>query len=172
VYRTRSLIIVLVHIWEEDRGSTVVKVLCYKSEGRWFDHSWCPWIFHWLNTCTYLFIHTTEMAHFRMALGSTQKWVPGEFPEGEGGRCVRLTTYQHSVPLSRNLGALTFWNPLGTSRPVMGLIFFIFFTYLRHYSLSCCLVVCVNIYIKLCNANSFPQCVCRGGQTTRLTTCW
>jgi len=24
-----------------DRGSTVVKVLCYKSEGRWFDRSWC-----------------------------------------------------------------------------------------------------------------------------------
>ena len=29
------------------RGSTVVKVLCYKSEGRWFDCSWCQWIFHW-----------------------------------------------------------------------------------------------------------------------------
>jgi len=29
-----------------DRGSTVVKVLCYKSEGRWFDCSWCQWIFH------------------------------------------------------------------------------------------------------------------------------
>ena len=28
------------------RGSTVVKVLCYKSEGRWFDPSWCQWIFH------------------------------------------------------------------------------------------------------------------------------
>ena len=28
-----------------DRGSTVVKVLCYKSEGRWFDPSWCHWIF-------------------------------------------------------------------------------------------------------------------------------
>ena len=26
-----------------DRGSTVVKVLCYKSEGRWFDPSWCHW---------------------------------------------------------------------------------------------------------------------------------
>jgi len=26
---------------EGDRGSTVVKVLCYKSEGRWFDPSWC-----------------------------------------------------------------------------------------------------------------------------------
>jgi hypothetical protein len=29
----------------EDRGSTVVKVLCYNSEGRWFDHSWCQPIF-------------------------------------------------------------------------------------------------------------------------------
>ena len=28
------------------RGSTVVKVLCYKSEGRWFDPSWYHWIFH------------------------------------------------------------------------------------------------------------------------------
>ena len=28
-----------------DRGSTVVKVPCYKSEGRWFDPSWCQWIF-------------------------------------------------------------------------------------------------------------------------------
>jgi len=26
--------------------STVVKVLCYKSEGRWFDPSWCQWIFY------------------------------------------------------------------------------------------------------------------------------
>jgi len=30
-----------------DRGSIVVKVLCYNSEGRWFDPSWCQWIFHW-----------------------------------------------------------------------------------------------------------------------------
>ena len=30
-----------------DRGGTVVKVLCHKSEGRWFDPSWCQWIFHW-----------------------------------------------------------------------------------------------------------------------------
>ena len=29
-----------------DRDSTVVKVLCYNSEGRWFDPSWCQWIFH------------------------------------------------------------------------------------------------------------------------------
>ena len=29
-----------------DRGNTVVKVLCYKSEGPWFDPSWCHLIFH------------------------------------------------------------------------------------------------------------------------------
>ena len=28
-----------------DRGGTVVKVLCYKSEGRWFDSRWCQWNF-------------------------------------------------------------------------------------------------------------------------------
>ena len=27
--------------------ATVVKVLCYNLEGRWFDPSWCQWIFHW-----------------------------------------------------------------------------------------------------------------------------
>jgi len=32
------------HLWGH---STVVKVLCYKSEGHWFDPSWCQWIFHW-----------------------------------------------------------------------------------------------------------------------------
>ena len=37
------------HKWEDNikmyRGSSVVKVLCYKSEGRWFDPSWCHWNF-------------------------------------------------------------------------------------------------------------------------------
>ena len=28
-----------------DRGGTVVKVRCYKSEGRWFDPRWCQWNF-------------------------------------------------------------------------------------------------------------------------------
>jgi len=30
---------------EADRGGTVVKVLCYKLEGRWFNSSWCNWNF-------------------------------------------------------------------------------------------------------------------------------
>ena len=45
------------------------------------------------------------------------------FLGGKGGRCVRLTTYRHPVPLSRNLGTLTSWNPLGLFRPVMGLLY-------------------------------------------------
>ena len=34
-----------------------------------------------------------------------------------------LTTYHNPVPLSQNLGELTTWNPLGMSRPVMGLLY-------------------------------------------------
>jgi len=45
-----------------DRGSTVVKVLCYKSEGRWFDPSWRHWSFSL----------TQNTSDRTMALGSTQ----------------------------------------------------------------------------------------------------
>jgi len=45
------------------------------------------------------------------------------FLGGKDGRCLRLTTYHHPVPLSRNLGALTSWNPLGLSRPVLELLY-------------------------------------------------
>ena len=31
--------------------------------------------------------------------------------------------YHHPVPLSCNLGTLISWNPLGHSRPVMGLLY-------------------------------------------------
>jgi len=31
--------------WSGGRGGTVVKVLRYKSEGRWFDSRWCHWNF-------------------------------------------------------------------------------------------------------------------------------
>jgi len=44
-------------------------------------------------------------------------------PEVKVSRCVRLTTYHLHVPMSRNLGALTCWNPVGLFRPVMGQIY-------------------------------------------------
>jgi len=43
-------------------GCTVVKVLCYTSEGRWFDPSWCQ-------RC---FSLTENPSDRTMALGSTQ----------------------------------------------------------------------------------------------------
>ena len=36
----------------------------------------------------------------------------------------------HPVPLSRNLGTLTFWNPLGHSRPVTGLLYLLIYVHL------------------------------------------
>ena len=44
----------MVYVLFVDLGATVVKALCYKSEGRWFDPSWC---------------HPSDRT---MALGSTQ----------------------------------------------------------------------------------------------------
>ena len=58
-----------------------------------------------------------------MALGSTQpltEMSTRSISWGKGGRCVRLTTYHHPAPLSRDLGTLTSWNPLGHSGPVTG----------------------------------------------------
>ena len=45
------------------------------------------------------------------------------FLGGKNGHCVKLTTYHHPVPLSRNLGTLTSWNPLSPSGPVTGLLY-------------------------------------------------
>jgi hypothetical protein len=55
--------------------------------------------------------------------GSNRNEYQDYFLGVKSGRCVRLTTYHHPVPLSRNLGTLTSWNPLGTSGPVKGLIY-------------------------------------------------
>jgi hypothetical protein len=50
----------------------------------------------------------------------------GDVPGGKGGRCVRLTTYHHIVPMSRNLGALTLVDPSGPAWPVMGVLYLYF----------------------------------------------
>ena len=82
-----------------------------------------------------------------MALRSTQpltEMSTRSISWGKGGWCVRLTTYQHPVPTSQNLWALTSWNPLGLSRPVMGLLYRIrpsYAPWLTHSSLC--------IYIKV-----------------------
>jgi len=47
----------------------------------WFDPSWCHWISHWHK------IHPIALWLWgRLSL--QQKWVPGVFPRGKGGRCL------------------------------------------------------------------------------------
>ena len=81
-----------------------------------------------------------------MALRSTQpltEMSAGSISWGKGGRCVRLKTYHHAVPLSRNLGNLTSWNPLSISMPVMGLLYFL----------------CIDVYdiVITINSDFFPR---------------
>jgi len=42
-----------------------------------------------------------------------QKWVPGVFPGGKGGQCVRLTTLPPSCAVVRKSGNLNFLEPSG-----------------------------------------------------------
>jgi hypothetical protein len=92
-------------------GSVVVKALCCKSEGLGID-SRCHRFFprHLTVPCDLGSTQPLKMST-RLILGA------------KGGRCVRLTTYHLHVPMSRNLGVLTSWNPVGLFRPVMGQLF-------------------------------------------------
>jgi hypothetical protein len=59
-----------------------------------------------------------------MALGLTQsltKMSTRNIPGGKGSQCVRVTTFK--CWLSWNLRSSTSWNPMGLSRPVMGLLY-------------------------------------------------
>jgi hypothetical protein len=72
-----------------------------------------------------------------MALGSTQpleKMSTRDVPGGKGGRYVRLTTYHHIVPMSRNLGALTLLDLSGPAWTVMGVLYL--YLYLLHLYVS------------------------------------
>jgi hypothetical protein len=52
---------------------------------------------------------------------------------------VRLTTYHHIVPMSRNLGALTLLDPSGPAWPVMGVLLLILSTTVIMNEKSCLL---------------------------------
>ena len=58
-----------------------------------------------------------------MALGSTQRVVKmstRNIPGGKGGRCVRLTTYHHTVAVVMKSGSLNFLEPSGPAQTCCG----------------------------------------------------
>jgi hypothetical protein len=86
------------------RGGTVVKVLCYKSEGRWFDSRWCH-----------------NPSDRTMALGSTQPLTEMSTRSISWGK-------RRPVRKADNLTTIlcqchVIWNPLGHPRPVTRLLF-------------------------------------------------
>ena len=100
-----------------DRGSTEVKVLCYKS-GRSLVRSQM--------VSLEIFIDIKSFrSHYGPGVDSAsnrneyQEYFLGVKAAGAYG----WQPYHHPVPLSCNLGTLTSWNPLGHSRPVKGLIY-------------------------------------------------
>jgi hypothetical protein len=92
--------------------SVVVKALRYKSEGPGID-----------SRCRRFFFFVASDSSMCPGVDSASENVYQVNPGGKGGRCVRLTTYHIHVPMSRNLGALTSWNPVGRFRPVMGQLY-------------------------------------------------
>jgi hypothetical protein len=99
--------------WFGAWGILEVKVLHYKSEGPGID-----------SRCRRVFSVASDSS-MCSGVDSATKNEYQVNPEGKGGRCVRLTIYHLQVPMSRNLGALTSWNPVRLFRPVMGQLYFL-----------------------------------------------
>ena len=89
-----------------DRGSTVVKVLCYKLEGRWFDPSWCHWKFS---------LTKSFRSHYSPGVDSASN--RSEYQEhllgGKGGRCIGLITLPPSRAVVMKSGNFNFLEPFG-----------------------------------------------------------
>jgi hypothetical protein len=110
VYSLLVCIITIVIIITGDRRGTVVKVLRYKSDGRWFDPRWCHW--NWNNPADRI-----------MILGSTQlltEMSTRSLPGGKGSRCVGLTTLPPSCAVVMKSGKLNFLEPSGPLQACKG----------------------------------------------------
>jgi hypothetical protein len=108
----------------------VVKALRYKSEGPGID-----------SRCRQGFFFVESDSSICPGHDSVSKNEYQVHPGVKGGRCARLTTYHH-MPMSINVGALTFWNPVGMFGPVMQQNFFLRLTYCQYCHVDSVLLAC------------------------------
>jgi hypothetical protein len=107
-------------------------------------------------------------------------------PWSKGGRCVRLTTYHLHVPMSRNMGTLTSWKPVGLFRPLMGQLYLYLYCkvplhvsmYLRHFQGSLTVMYALKSQIGIAPTKHFQilSIVCTvhqlNTQCTAVITIW
>ena len=98
----------------------MVKALCYKSEGRWFDSRWC----HWNLSLTYSF-----RSHYGPGVDSAcnRNEYQEYFLGVKSGRCVRPTTLPPSCAVVMKSGNLNILEPSGPLQACNGTALLFFF---------------------------------------------
>jgi hypothetical protein len=86
------------------RDGAVVKVLRYKSEGRWFDSRWCHWKFS---------VTQSFRSHYGPGVDSASNRNESQ-EHFLGGQCVRLTTLPPSCAVVMKSWNLNFLEPSGS----------------------------------------------------------
>ena len=102
------------------RGGVVAKALRYKPEGRGFDSRWCQDFSPWHNPAGHTMVDSTSNRNeYQVCFLSSGMSLGVKTASAYGWQPTTIT-----VPLSRNLGALTLLDPSGPAWLVTGVLYF------------------------------------------------